>query len=397
MILKVVSSSLSALLIVIIAYFYIKRAYFFSLQLMYAYAFSLIIGIPSVYLLNFGEAKGGFELVCLWCILLNIILYFSACSSKVIEQKKTVNKIFVVIFFVVGFCQLVKTLLYFRFIIDSGLGHLAIYTEGEILTAQVPFVIRAISGLSLIMSLATFYFKAPRYLRWIGFILLASELLIGIRSKFFFSLICIIALSLYSNRHLIQSKFVKLSKIQYLLIGFILFSLISYFREGYEINFINYLVIVLDSLSLTLAGLQDVFLLPTAQGWDKIDAHVILTQILPISGFGFISDSQIYKQFSIIVLGDISSGIALSSSGILEATVLNIKFGFFIYLFYLLIMLALIQKCLNSSLNLLNFIAIAMLPGLLYSIRGELVLPFAYIIKSLPIIFLSPFLTSTNK
>ncbi|EEI9746963.1 oligosaccharide repeat unit polymerase, partial [Salmonella enterica subsp. enterica] len=153
-----VSSSLSALLIVIIAYFYIKRAYFFSLQLMYAYAFSLIIGIPSVYLLNFGEAKGGFELVCLWCIL-----YFSACSSKVIEQKKTVNKIFVVIFFVVGFCQLVKTLLYFRFIIDSGLGHLAIYTEGEILTAQVPFVIRAISGLSLIMSLATFYFKAPRY------------------------------------------------------------------------------------------------------------------------------------------------------------------------------------------------------------------------------------------
>ncbi|EKD4389710.1 oligosaccharide repeat unit polymerase, partial [Salmonella enterica subsp. enterica serovar Cerro] len=163
---------------------------FFSLQLMYAYAFSLIIGIPSVYLLNFGEAKGGFELVCLWCILLNIILYFSACSSKVIEQKKTVNKIFVVIFFVVGFCQLVKTLLYFRFIIDSGLGHLAIYTEGEILTAQVPFVIRAISGLSLIMSLATFYFKAPRYLRWIGFILLASELLIGIRSKFFFSLIC---------------------------------------------------------------------------------------------------------------------------------------------------------------------------------------------------------------
>ncbi|EKO3112665.1 oligosaccharide repeat unit polymerase, partial [Salmonella enterica subsp. enterica serovar Cerro] len=245
---------------------------------------------------------------------------------------KTVNKIFVVIFFVVGFCQLVKTLLYFRFIIDSGLGHLAIYTEGEILTAQVPFVIRAISGLSLIMSLATFYFKAPRYLRWIGFILLASELLIGIRSKFFFSLICIIALSLYSNRHLIQSKFVKLSKIQYLLIGFILFSLISYFREGYEINFINYLVIVLDSLSSTLAGLQDVFLLPTAQGWDKIDAHVILTQILPISGFGFISDSQIYKQFSIIVLGDISSGIALSSSGILEATVLNIKFGFFIYL-----------------------------------------------------------------
>lgn len=153
----------------------------------------------------------------------------------------------------------------------------------------------------------------------------------------------------------------------------------------------------MDSLSSTLAGLQDLFLLPASQGWNNIDANIIFTQIFPISGLGFISDLQIYKQFSMIVLGDISSGIALSSSGILEATIISIKFNFYVYLIYLLLMLALIQNWLNSSLSFLNFIAIAMLPGFFYSIRGELVLPFAYVIKSLPLIILAPFLTSRIK
>ncbi|MGV3983912.1 oligosaccharide repeat unit polymerase [Citrobacter portucalensis] len=396
-IIEIVSSFLSAILLVVIIYFYIKRASFFSLQLIYSYAFSLIIGIPAIYLLNFGEPRNGFELVCLWCILLNIILYFSCFSSKTINQKNEVNNTFIIIFFVVGICQLIKTFVYFKFIINSGLGHLAIYTEGEALIAQVPFLIRAISGLSLIMSLATFYYKTPAYLKWISFLLLASELLIGIRSKFFFSFLCIITLSLYANRNSIKKQFIKVSKVRYLVIGFILFSLISYFREGYEINFISYLVIVLDSLSSTLAGLQNLFLLPASQGWDSIDPNIILTQIFPISGFSFISDLQIYKQFSMIVLGDISSGIALSSSGILETTILSVKFNFFIYLIYLLLMLFFIQYCLNSSRTFLNFIAIAMLPGLFYSIRGELILPFSYVIKSLPIIILAPFLTSRIK
>ncbi|QLW76946.1 oligosaccharide repeat unit polymerase [Citrobacter freundii] len=397
MFIEVISSFLSAILILVIIYFYIKRARFFSLQLVYSYAFSLIIGIPAIYLLNFGEPRKGFELVCLWCVLLNIVLYFSSFNSKIIKQKRTVNNIFIIIYIVVGVCQLIKTFIYFRFIVNSGLGHLAIYTEGEILTAQVPFIIRAISGLSLIMSLATFYYKSPAKLKWISFLLLASELVIGIRSKFFFSFLCIITLSLYVNRYSVKRLFVKVSKIQYLAIGFILFSLISYFREGYEINFINYLVIVMDSLSSTLAGLQDLFLLPASQGWNNIDANIIFTQIFPISGLGFISDLQIYKQFSMIVLGDISSGIALSSSGILEATIISIKFNFYVYLIYLLLMLALIQNWLNSSLSFLNFIAIAMLPGFFYSIRGELVLPFAYVIKSLPLIILAPFLTSRIK
>ncbi|MDE9433333.1 oligosaccharide repeat unit polymerase [Xenorhabdus bovienii] len=393
----IISMISSSSLFLVITYFYVYRARFFSLQLMYAYVFSLIIGIPAVYLLYFRAAVNGFEIVCIWCILLNIILYFTSIDRKIKEQDRTVNNYFIILLFIVASCQLIKTILYFQFIIHSGLGHLAIYTEGEALTSRVPFLIRAISGLSLVMSLATFYYKCPKYVRFISFILLASELLIGIRSKFFFSFICIIVLTLYSNRILIQNLFIRISRPQYLIIGFMAFSLISYFREGYEINFINYLVIVLDSLSSTLAGLQNLYSLPLSQGWNELNAQMIFTQIFPISGLGFINDNQIYKDFSIIVLGDISSGIALSSSGILEASIISLKFNFIIYLLYLLLMISLIQKGINSKSSMINFIAIAMLPGFFYSVRGELILPFAYIIKSLPVIIVSPLLTTNYK
>lgn len=101
----------------------------------------------------------------------------------------------------------------------------------------------------------------------LAFILLASDLVIGIRNKFFFAFICIIILSLYSNRKKIIAIFARISKVHYLLIGFVGFSMISYLREGYEINFINYLGVVLDSLSSTLAGLQDLYYLPDENGW----------------------------------------------------------------------------------------------------------------------------------
>ncbi|EJZ2790505.1 O176 family O-antigen polymerase, partial [Escherichia coli] len=120
----------------------------------------------------------------------------------------------------------------------------------------------------------------------------------------------------------------------------VLFSLVSYYREGYDINFVKYMVVVLDSLSSTLAGLQDIFVLPDSQGWNRLDPHLIITQLFPISGLGFLNSTQIYKEFSVIVLGNISSGIALSSSGILESTILDVDFNFFIYLSYLLLMLS---------------------------------------------------------
>ncbi|EPZ6094442.1 hypothetical protein ACXHH8_004215 [Enterobacter roggenkampii] len=222
-----------------------------------------------------------------------------------------------------------------------------------------------------------------------AFILLASDLVIGIRNKFFFAFICIIILSLYSNRRKITAIFARISKLQYLLIGFVGFSVISYIREGYEVNFISYLGIVLDSLSSTLAGLQNVYSLPDEKGWALLNPITIISQVLPLSGFGFISDAQIYHEYSTIVFGNITNGIALSSSGLLEASIISLHFSLFVYLAYLLIMISIIQKGLNSNYVIFNFFALVMMTGFFYSVRGELVLPFAYVLKSLPIILIA--------
>ncbi|MCK6894137.1 oligosaccharide repeat unit polymerase [Enterobacter bugandensis] len=370
-------------------YFYMHRVKYISLQLMFAFVFSLIIGIPSFYLYFFKKASNGFELACIWGMLINIILYLTAIKSVHRQQIKTINGLFKVIFLIVGACQLIKIIFYLKFILSSGLGHLAIYTDSEELLASIPFLIRAISGFSSIMALAVFYYKSSKKYKVFAFILLASDLIIGIRNKFFFAFICIIILSLYSNRKKITAIFARISKLQYLLIGFVGFSIISYLREGYEINFISYLGIVLDSLSSTLAGLQNIYSLPDENGWALLNPNTIISQVFPLSGFGFISDAQIAHEYSTIVLGNVDNGIALSSSGLLEASIISLHFSLFVYLAYLLIMISIIQKGLNSNYAIFNFFALAMMTGFFYSVRGELILPFAYVLKSLPIILIA--------
>ena len=374
-------------------YFYMHRVKYVSLQLMFAFVFSLIIGIPSFYLYFFKKASNGFELTCIWGMLINIILYLTAIKNVHRQQTKTINGLFKTIFLIVGACQLIKIIFYLNFILSSGLGHLAIYTESEELLASIPFLIRAISGFSSIMALAVFYYKSSKKYKVFAFILLASDLVIGIRNKFFFAFICIIILSLYSNRRKITAIFARISKLQYLLIGFVGFSVISYIREGYEVNFISYLGIVLDSLSSTLAGLQNVYSLPDENGWALLNPITIISQVFPLSGFGFISDAQIAHEYSTIVLGNVTNGIALSSSGLLEASIISLHFSLFIYLAYLLIMISIIQKGLNSNYVIFNFFALAMMTGFFYSVRGELILPFAYVLKSFPIIIISNLLT----
>lgn len=377
---------------VVVAYYYINRTRYLSLSLMFAFVFSLIIGFPSVYLYFFKGANNGFEIVCVWGIYINSILYLLADTKPKKHEWRQVNNLFYVVLLIVSVCQFYKIYVYFNFIISSGAGHLAIYTESEELLSRVPFFIRAVSGFSLTMALAAFYFKSPQLIKLIAFLVVASDLAIGIRNKFFFSAICMFILYLYSNEHRVRKIFKKLSRPLYIVVGFVAFSLVSYYREAYQVAFLDYFGIVLDSLSSTLAGMQYIFDMPSDSGWSSMDASIVFSQVLPLSGLGFISDQQIAHEFSILALGDISSGIALSSSGLLESSILCPALGGMIYTLYLLFMIAILNKGLNSKYALINFIVIAMLPGFLYSVRGELVLPIALLLKSLPIIMISPLL-----
>ncbi|HAI7537404.1 TPA: O17/O44/O73/O77/O106 family O-antigen polymerase, partial [Escherichia coli] len=171
----------TALLVVLMFYYYINRVRYLSLTLLFAFVFSLIIGLPSIYLYYFKNANHGFEIICIWGMLINSILYLQTTETVIKEEKRYLTSLFYILFSIVALCQLYKILIYLMFILNSGEGHLAIYTESEELLSQVPFFIRAISGFAVVMSLSTFYFKTPTYIKVIAFVLLASDLAIGIR------------------------------------------------------------------------------------------------------------------------------------------------------------------------------------------------------------------------
>ncbi|MBK4631886.1 oligosaccharide repeat unit polymerase, partial [Enterobacter hormaechei] len=99
------------------------------------------IGIPSFYLYFFKKASDGFELTCIWGMLINIILYLTAIKNVHRQQAKSINNLFKIIFSIVGVCQLIKIVFYLKFILSSGLGHLAIYTDSEELLSSIPFAI----------------------------------------------------------------------------------------------------------------------------------------------------------------------------------------------------------------------------------------------------------------
>lgn len=185
------------------------------------------------------------------------------------------------------------------------------------------------------------------------------------------------------------------SKPIFLIAGFLCFSMVSYFREGYQIDFMIYIGIVLDSLSSTLGGMQNLFDMQSS-GWDQLHPAVVFTQVLPLSGLGFLDDQQIAKDFSIIVLGDVSSGIALSSSGLLESSLLSLNLGVIIYLLYLSGVMLFIKWGLNNQRIIINFVAISMISGFFYAVRGELILPLAFLLKSLPIVLISPLLVKNK-
>lgn len=102
-----------------------------------------------------------------------------------------------------------------------------------------------------------------------------------------------------------------------------------------------------------------------SSGWDQLHPAVVFTQVLPLSGLGFLDDQQIAKDFSIIVLGDVSSGIALSSSGLLESSLLSLNLGVIIYLLYLSGVMLFIKWGLNNQRIIINFVAISMISGFL--------------------------------
>lgn len=384
------------LFVLLIIYF--NRDKYFNVALIFCFVYSFFLGLPAVYMLLNGDLYNKFYYILMMVIFVNVFIYmifpyFGEIKNDKLKELR-LSKKFYFIFYLVSLCQLYKIIIYFNFILISGEGHLAIYSLSDELHSTVPFWIRAITGFSSILALMTFFYPSNRVAKIIAIIILASDLLIGIRGKFLFFVLTIFVLYSYQNKYITIQAFKKFTKLSSIIFLFLFFSWISYYREGYSINFLSYLLIVLDSLASTLMGVGELFdmSLGTFSFIVEFDKFSILSQLSSLLGFNFDSVIQISQTYSNIVLGDRVDGINLSSSIVLESILVGKDFFFLVLIVYLLSFIFIIKNFLESSYIFLNIIAICMLPGLFFSVRAEFVQVFVLVIKSLPIILISKYL-----
>lgn len=382
----------SVLFFSVLAFFYFNRIRYFSLALMFCFMFSLILGIPAVYLI-FTTMDANFQLFLLSVIWVNLFL-FSCCPlfevrATTWRNEYQLSQIFYLVFLLVAVCQFYKIFVYASFLISSGLGHLAIYTEGDELHASVPFIIRSISGFSNVLGLAVFLFPSSKKVKFIGLLMIASDLVIGVRNKFFFSLMALFILVAIQNRQRGYQLFKRMTGIVPVIAVFVLLSVVSYVREGFTIDFTSYLLIVLDSLSSTVFGIKDVLQMSSGpEVLAGVDPALVFRQFFDLIGIGS-GDATVAQAYTHVALSGASEGIALSSSILLESMIVSTVLFPLVLFGYCILFIVVIDKLLQTRNPILNLCGIAMLPFLFYTTRAEMVQPFVSLFKALPVILIS--------
>lgn len=381
------------------------RAYYIrnkdlSMSLIFFFVYSMLLGIPACYLFVVNDSTSQFSGFML-CIILSSIFVFISRPFHDPGRITSINTcrltgLFYFVFFIVAACQSFKIYAYLTYIIESGLGHLAIYINNDELVHSVPSYIRFISGLSMVVSLIAISFSKNKIIIFLALALMFSDIAIGIRGKAFSGVIAAFIIMLYVNKYKATRIFSNLTKPIVVVVFFVLFSFISYYREGYSINFGSYILLVLDSISSILSGTQALF--DKSDYWydSSFSSSSIFMQIGDLIGLHIDGVNTVAETYTKIALGDNKTGIALSSSLPLEAMVLGGPFGPLIMITYSLLMLTLINRLLLSNKKVFLVAGISILPGLAFVCRAELVIPFVYLIKSVPIILISPMLLKNN-
>lgn len=379
---------------------YKNRKHELSIGTIYFFCFSFLLGIPACYLFIYNSSTPSFKGLMLCIILASMFIYFLGRSLRPTDRYSLrsfrLSNFFILVFTLVSLCQFYKIYVYYSFISGSGLGHLAIYLENEALVSSVPSIIRLISGFSVIMALMAVSFTRNKLIIAIAVLVLFSDIIIGIRGKAFSSVMALFIILLYVDIRKVSAFFAKLTHPIILGVLFVILSAVSYFREGYTIDFSSYLLVVLDSIASIISGMQHVFNISDFWYYSNFDSESVILQIFNLIGFDIREVTPISQTYTDIALGGHSTGIALSSSLPLESMVIGGPFGPLIMIIYPLAMILIIHKMLSSGDKLLMTIAISMLPGFVFSCRAELVLPFVYLIKAIPIIAISPVLIRSN-
>lgn len=367
---------------------YVKRRKYFGFFLLMSLSYGLLFGIPSVAWVLTNSLKNPSQVNFLLGIFAvgNVLALLSYCESMRRRNSDSSftfkpNEAFVAVLVAVSVAQVYKLYAYFGVLNSSEYGHLAIWIDGEALLSAVPSWIRVVSGGSLLIGIiGVALFRKQPVVQLVFLLLIASDLVIGIRNKGFFgTLAAIYILSLF-DRNQASRIFQRISSVPLLALAFFLLSVVSFLREGYEIPLSEYFVIVLDSLASIVNAL--LITVSEAHCISNLDGALVFSQFWTLMGLG--AGDQISGQFNYCFTGNPNPLTSVSSSLIFELMLLTgALWPIAVILYFLLFYTAL--KFFEKWKTIFGLSILCMLaPALLYTLRAEILQPLVYLIKSFP-------------
>lgn len=371
---------------------YVFRKNFFGFFLLLNFSYGLLFGIPSVAWVLTNPlnifSKNIFILGVLSIGNLLTWLSYRESFQNLKDNKRfsfEPNKAFVAVLAVIVAAQTYKLRAYFDVLSSSQYGHLAIWIDGDALLSVVPPWIRVLSGGSMLIGIiGVALFRKHLFLQVICALLITSDMVIGIRNKGFFGILAAIYIFSLFDKEKASRLFHRLSSPLILMTAFLALSLVSYFREGFEIPLADYLFIVLDSLASIVNGLLEI--VSHQNCLNAIDSSLVVQQFWTLLGVS--RGTQLSGEFNYCLTGDPNPLTSVSSSLIFEAFLLNgslwpVATGLYLWVLYAALRFLERRKTI-FSLSILCALA----PAFLYTLRAELLQPLVFLLKSLPYLIL---------
>ena len=372
-------------------YLYSDRKQNFGFFILMAFSYGMLFGIPCVAWVLSKPLDNATQIICLLGILtvgnlLTLLSHYEALdkSHRNVRLNWEPKKAFSFALGIVALAQAYKLHAYLGVLASSEYGHLAIWFESEALLNAVPAWIRILSGGSLLMGIfGISLFRKRPFMQFACLLLIVSDLVLGIRNKGFFGVLSAIYILSLFDRDKASRIFQRITSPVLLVGGFVGMSVVSFQREGFNIPFIEYLELVLDSLASIANGLLQ-FVTENSQ-CQYLDGTLVLSQLWTLMGVG--TGTQLSAEFNYCLTGDPSPPTSVSSSMIFEMLVVAgplwpLACGLYLLLLYR--MLRFMER--RESIVSLSLLC-ALAPAILYTLRAELVQPIVYILKGLPYIF----------
>jgi hypothetical protein len=283
---------------------------------------------------------------------------------------------------VVAGASLLKITLYQESVQALG-GHMAIYTDGgEIRGGVSPIVRYVAAGLPFF---AVLVFTQKRFPLWVCLTVVAvvlAEFVIGIRGRPLYVAAASLAVYQVWLTHRLAGRFVPLALFG---IAVPLTLIVGVSREGLDVSFLDYSLLMFESVGSTFGGAVTV-------GSFVADGSLVLRQVAALLfPTGLERIDTVSKLLTVTHFPDAYVlGYGVSSSALLEVLMLSPGvLSPFVYVLLMVGGVGFVSFLLGSRSLVLALAGVAMLPALFYVGRAELWQPVVWLAKSLPFVVMT--------